>query len=299
MVLGDLTFTLAALNPPWLPVNATYDEADYPALAQLFTVTSGTFTVPDQDGGQYDVYIYAGGVGLVGQASETDTAQVINYGQFVSVGQTAETDTAFTIGAVNAGSIALGTALETDTALPVVPQREVLGVIGQALETDIALALGTLSSFVAVNIASETDTAGAVLALQPGVVGVAEAVETDSALGITVVNTATGGVLGVAVETDSAQPISTVQNIYILLGTAGEVDAAAPLINNLQVIGPTDVTGVAGDIVVFQVIGAPANAVFQWYDQHGAVPFATAAYYRRELLTDDDGGFISVDVRLP
>ena len=58
--VGDLAFSLVALTLPWLPVNATYAEATYPELAALFTVTDGNFTVPDQDGGDYLVYIYSG-----------------------------------------------------------------------------------------------------------------------------------------------------------------------------------------------------------------------------------------------
>lgn len=58
--VGDLVFTADTLGLPWLPVNATYSATTYPDLAALYTVTADQFTVPDQDGGGYNVYIYSG-----------------------------------------------------------------------------------------------------------------------------------------------------------------------------------------------------------------------------------------------
>ncbi len=118
----------------------------------------------------------------VGQAVETDTAQVVTAQRAISVGQVAEVDTAFAVVADTSTTVAVGQAVETDTAQQVVVFQPGLILLDTAQETDTAQPVTARRvNTVAVGQASETDTAQAIANVTKTQI-VLQATETDIAL---------------------------------------------------------------------------------------------------------------------
>jgi len=152
----------------------------------------------------------------LGQPSETDTAQALSRLKAKALGQVTETDTAQALSRLKAK--ALGQVTESDTAQAVT--RGGVGIaLGQAAETDTAQALSR-SKVKAVAQATETDEAQALSRLKAR--AIAQVTETDEAQAFAV---AKARALLQAVEADEAQPVAWAPK-HRLIGQASETDTA-------------------------------------------------------------------------
>jgi hypothetical protein len=169
---------------------------------------------------------------ILNQATETDTSQPLTLTKSITLGQATETDTAQPVTVSKA--VTLGQTTESDTAQPVTETRGAF-TLGQAAETDSAQPL-TISKSLALGQPSETDTAQPVTPSELATLG--QATETDSATALTISKAFT---LGQTTETDEAQPVSS--TTATVLGQATETDEAQPVtITKLVTLGQTTET---------------------------------------------------------
>ncbi len=116
----------------------------------------------------------------IGQAEETDTAQLVAAPRQRLVTQAAEVDTALTVTPSTGTNVPVGQAVETDSSQTVTPATPGLRAVGLASETDTALpATPRLSVSVLVGASSETDTAQSISTIRQRLIGTAA--ETDTA----------------------------------------------------------------------------------------------------------------------
>lgn len=171
---------------------------------------------------------------VLGQPSDTSTAQPVTRLKLRAVGQVTGTDTARPVAAVR--SRGLGLTVETDLAQAVA--RTKTQALGQPSETDAGLAVTRLKAR-AIGQAVESDTAqpvvagGAVLIGQPTEIdlaqgaartktaGVAQAVETDTARAAGRVKTVA---VGQCADVETARAVAAAK--VTVLGLLGEVDSA-------------------------------------------------------------------------
>lgn len=170
---------------------------------------------------------------VVGQAIETDTAQVLGRLKEKAIGQALETATAQAVTRVKARTIGqatetalaqalgrvkeklIGQAAETDTAQAVSAAGKQVIAVGQAVETDIAQALA-FAKAKAIGLATETDTAQALTVVRPVLIG--QALETNTAQPVDYFKTVR---LGQAVETDTALTVTVVGGLVVVHGAPG------------------------------------------------------------------------------
>ncbi|HEY4698129.1 MAG TPA: hypothetical protein VIH29_09015 [Gallionella sp.] len=142
----------------------------------------------------------------LGQATETDTAQVITLSENAirDVAQASEADTAQVITTVlGALTIAVGQTTETDLARPIAALQGVTLVIGQVAESDLAQSIAVYSATtIAIGQVTELDVAQVILEAY-----------SNQPLGV-----------GQVTETDAAQTISSPTPITIALAQASEID---------------------------------------------------------------------------
>ncbi|MDN3356079.1 hypothetical protein [Actinomadura sp. DC4] len=156
-------------------------------------------------------------VRTLGQGAETDTAASITRTKTRTLGQAVEADTATSAGHTRARAVAQ--ASETDTAAPITPARA--RALAQATETDTATSVShTRARSIAE--AAETDTAALLGRAKARSAG--QPAETNTAAAISGWKTR---ILGQAAETSTAQPI--VRPADRILGQAVETDAALPI----------------------------------------------------------------------
>lgn len=180
-------------------------------------------------------YVWTSGqaVGPTGEL-QVDSVNIdpIVVGQSIAVGQALETDTADVIASTKALSIV--EAVETDTAQAINPSRPV--PVDVATETDTASAI-TYTRGATVGIASETDTAQATTSAKTVTTG--QATETDTASGVTFSKSAA---IGAVSETDTASAMTPVRAYTVNLAT--ETDTAigfnAPKTVNVDVASEVD-----------------------------------------------------------
>lgn len=154
---------------------------------------------------------------VVGQVTETDTAQAVGRVKAKAIGQAVETDTAQALTDVKARAVSQVT--ETDTAQPIA--RLKARALGQTTEADSAQAVTEIKTR-AVAQASETNTAQAVTRTKSRAVG--QVAETDTAQTVT---PSSANLVATATETDTAQPIGRLK--VKALGLASETSTAQTL----------------------------------------------------------------------
>ena len=150
----------------------------------------------------------------VGQASETDTSQLITGVKRLAVGQASETETAQSIKAVKSSTI--GQASETDTSQAIAKTKRL--AVAQATETDSSQLI-TPKKVVSVLQTSETDSAFAIAIRKTKQVN--QSSEADTAQTIAPARIKP---VGQSSETDSAQPI--VGSLIHVVHQATENDTA-------------------------------------------------------------------------
>ncbi len=174
--------------------------------------------------------------GLIGIATETDTALTLGRAKFRAISAALESDSAIALGRVKQLSLAtaaetdsaialsrakaraLGFALEADSAIAL--SRAKTRALSFAAETDAAIALGR-SKAAAIGLALETDTALTITSSGAKVIAVNTAFETDTAIAL---SRAKARAIAAAVETDAAQVIGRAK--ARALGAALEADLA-------------------------------------------------------------------------
>ena len=159
----------------------------------------------------------SGQTGVLGQASETDSALAISGTKTLELGLPSETDSALSLTAVK--TLSLGIAAEVDAALGLTGSKS--RTLGLGTEADSALAITGVKART-LGQGTETDSALALTFGKSAVLG--QAVETDSALSLIAVKSLT---LGQGTETDSA--LALVIAGTVVLGQATETDSALAL----------------------------------------------------------------------
>lgn len=143
---------------------------------------------------------------ILGQPSETDTAQSIAAAKALAVGLNAETDTALALAAVK--TIAIGQTSEAGTAQPIAVAKTL--AVGQATESDAAITITPVKS-ATLGQAAGTESATAITAAKTIVIGLAT--ETNTAQPLT---GAINVVLGIVTETEFAQALTYYKNLGVL-----------------------------------------------------------------------------------
>lgn len=152
------------------------------------------------------------------QATETDAAQAVTRLKSRTLSQATETDSGQAI-AARSKTRTLAQAIETDSAQAVARLKS--RTLGQASEVDAAQAI-TGSKVRTLSQAEESDAAQPVTRSKARALGQATEVEAAQALTLTKLR-----VLGQAVETDTAQPVTATKSRA--LGQATETDEAFPV----------------------------------------------------------------------
>lgn len=203
-----------SVSTPWTPTETTIT---YGGPSDLWGLA---LTADDVNASNFGLALRVNRTGGSGQVAQVDHVQVRVYytapsGQEVAVGQAAETDTAQL--ATLERAVAVEQAAEAATALQIAVERQV--VIGQASETSSALQAG-IERLVHVGLATETST-GLASAIER-ILDLGLAVEADSAFAVM-----TGAIvvtIGQAVEADSALATAIARAVEV--GFAQETDAA-------------------------------------------------------------------------
>lgn len=216
------------------------ETTDYSGAGNTLSGGSGTTTedgppIPWQITAHQVILPAAGALSAVlGQPSETDTAQALTRVKLRAVGQATGTDTARPVTSVR--SRGLGLTEETNLAQAVA--RTKARLLGQSTETDVAQTVTRLKA-KAIGQTVESDAAqpvvagGAVLIGQPTetdlaqgagrtkTAGVAQAVETDTARAAGRVKTVA---VGQCIDVETARTVAAAK--VTVLGLLGEVDSA-------------------------------------------------------------------------
>jgi hypothetical protein len=190
---------------------------------------------------------------LVGQVTETDTAQSIAHSKTKAIGQASETDVAQSIHASKLK--ALGLTTETELAQSIKVTKAL--AIAQVGETDVAQSV-TRQKTKALGLASESDTAQSCAHSKIKALGLTT--ESDLAQSIVPAKVRT---LGRASDTELAQSISTPVQIRTL-GQAIETDLAQIMVTpGTVLIGQATEIDVAG--FVFHGFKRPTTNIGQLY----------------------------------
>lgn len=154
----------------------------------------------------------------VAQASELNTAMVIGRLKDATVGQAVETDTATALGGQKVVNVVL--VLTTDTAHRITPDRT--RTVSGALEVDEALSIN-VDNVPPINQVLETDTAFSITRLKMRELSLPQTLDTAQA--VTPILTKN---IGLATETDTAQLIAA--NRDKTVGLTAEIDTATGLL---------------------------------------------------------------------